>query len=122
MSLATDRRRFMLSTLAGAAAAAESIKAPIARGIEPIERTKGAHFKFSLAAYSYRDLLKGKSPKLTLNDFIEDCARFGLDGTELTSYYFPPKPSPEFLRQLKSTTFRRGLNISGTPVGNDFCF
>jgi sugar phosphate isomerase/epimerase len=117
---ATNRRDFLRSTLAVAASGVTSV--PSARAIEPIERTKGSHFKFSLAAYSYRDLLKGKSPKLTLNDFIEDCAKFGLDGTELTSYYFPSKPSSEYLRGLKAYAFRRGLSISGTPVGNDFCF
>ena len=121
MSIATDRRKFMLTTLAGAAAGAGVFASPGARAIEPIERTKGAHFKFSLAAYSYRDLLKGKMPKLTLTDFIEDCAKFGLDGTELTSYYFPPRPTPEYLRQLKLYAFKRGLHVSGTAVGNNFC-
>ena len=116
-----DRRSFMLSTLAGAAAGALACTPGRVTAIEPIQRTAGYHFKYSLAAYSYRDLLKGKSPKLTLNDFIEDCAKFGLDGTELTSYYFPAKPSPEFLREIKSYTFRRGLDVSGTAVGNDFC-
>src|SRR4051812_13585219 len=118
MSYTEDRRTFMLSALAGAAAGV--IHSPAVRAIEPIERTKGFHFKYSLAAYSYRDLLKAKAPKLTLNDFIDDCAEFGLDGAELTSYYFPPKPSAEYLRGFKAYAFRRGLNISGTPVGNDF--
>ena len=110
----------MLSALAGAAGAL-TINAPATNAIEPIARTAGSHFKYSLAAYSYRDLLKGKTPKLSLNDFIEDCAKFNLDGTELTSYYFPPHPTPEFLREIKACTFRRGLDVSGTAVGNDFC-
>jgi sugar phosphate isomerase/epimerase len=120
MSHPADRRTFMLSALAGAAGAL-TINVPGASAIEPIARTAGSHFKFSLAAYSYRDLLKSKSPKLSLNDFIDDCAKFNLDGTELTSYYFPPNPTPEFLREIKSYTFRRGLDVSGTAVGNDFC-
>jgi sugar phosphate isomerase/epimerase len=111
----------MLSALAGAATGALAFNTSAANAIEPIVRTAGSHFKFSLAAYSYRDLLKGKTPKLTLNDFIEDCAKFKLDGTELTSYYFPPHPTPEFLRDIKAYTFRRGLDVSGTAVGNDFC-
>ncbi len=113
-----DRRRFMLSTVAGAAALS-----PIAaRAVEPMVRTDGHHFKLSLAAYSYRSLLQAKPPKLTLIDFIDDCAKFGLDGTELTSYYFPQPPTEEYLRQVKGEAFRRGLDISGTAVGNDFCF
>jgi sugar phosphate isomerase/epimerase len=92
---------------------------------EPIARTGKPKFKFSLAAYSYRNLLtagkKGESPKLALEDFIADCAAMGLEGTELTSYYFPKQPTPEFLRKLKHTAFRLGLDVSGTAVGNDFC-
>ncbi len=115
-----DRRAFMISTLGSAAAVA--LRAPAAKAIEPITRPPGSHFKYSLAAYSYRDLLTGKSPKLKLTDFIDDCAKFGLDGTELTSYYFPPDPSPEYLREIKAHAFRRGLDVSGTAVGNDFCY
>jgi len=114
----TNRRNLLLS--AGAAAAGFAIER-LAGAIEPIRRTDQPKFKFSLAAYSYRELLQGKPPKLTLADFIDDCARMGLEGTELTSYYFPHDPSPEYLRQLKQQTFRLGLDISGTAVGNDFC-
>src|SRR3954468_17792031 len=120
MPYPTDRRSFMLSTFA-AAAGATAFNTPVAKAIEPIVRTARSHFKYSLAAYSYRDLLMGKTPKLKLNDFIEDCAKFGLDGTKLTSYYFPPHPTPEFLRDIKAYAFRRGLDVSGTAVGNDFC-
>jgi sugar phosphate isomerase/epimerase len=93
-----------------------------AHAIEPIARTAGHHFKLSMAAYSYRGLLQAKPPKLTLIDFIDDCAKFGLDGTELTSYYLPQPPTEKYLRELKTEAFRRGLDISGTAVGNDFCF
>ena len=65
----------------------EAVRRP-AWAIEPFVR-QSPKFKFSLAAYSYRDLLAGDPPQLTLFDFVTDCARFGLEGTELTSYYFP---------------------------------
>ena len=94
----TDRRHFMLSTLAGAATAAAVLDPTAARAVEPISRTNGHHFKLSLAAYSYRDLLQGNPPRLSLVDFIDDCASFGLDGTELTSYYFPEAPTEAYLR------------------------
>lgn len=112
----SPRRQFLAAT---AAAASAAIAAPLS-AIEPIPRNGQPKFKFSLAAYSYRELLKGDSPKLTLTDFIDDCAKFGLEGTELTSYYFPPKPSPEYLRTLRRQCFRLGLDVSGTAVGNDF--
>jgi sugar phosphate isomerase/epimerase len=120
MSHTIDRRSFVRSALAAAAGAA-TINVPHCRAIEPISRTAGAHFKFSMAAYSYRDLLQGKSKQLTIDDFIDDCAKFGLDGTELTSYYLEQNGPPEYFRQLKASAFRRGLDVSGTAVGNDFC-
>jgi len=78
--------------------------------------------KFSLAAYGYRDLLNVKQPKMSLFEFVDECVAFGLDGTELTSYYFPEEVSDEFLRKLKLHCFRQGIDISGTAIGNDFGF
>jgi sugar phosphate isomerase/epimerase len=95
---------------------------PAAGAIEPIRRLAGHKFKYSMAAYSYRDLLQAKTgKKLTLEDFILDCAKLNLEGTELTSYYFPADPTPEYLRKLKKLAFDNGLDVSGTAVGNDFC-
>lgn len=112
----STRRQFLAaSSLAIASAAAHS-----ALAIEPIARNGQAKFKFSLAAYSYRELFKGDQPKATLQDFVEDCAQFGLEGTELTSYYFPKNTTAEYLRTLRRQCFRLGLDVSGTAVGNDF--
>ena len=112
-----NRRQFMLASLAGTAVLVPGT----VRAIEPVERTAGHHFKFSLAAYSYRELFGEGPGKLSLTDFIEDCAKFNLDATELTSYYFPADVTGDYLRELKGECFRRGLDISGTAVGNEFC-
>jgi len=118
MSSMIDRRRFIKSSaVAGFVAGSASA----AWAIEPISRTPGSHFKFSMAAYSYRDLLQGKGNPLTIDDFLDDCAKFGLDGAELTSYYLPQNGPAEYFRNLKAVAFRRGLDVSGTAVGNDFC-
>lgn len=111
-----SRRNF----LAASASAACAATIPPASGIEPIPRNGTAKFKFSLAAYSYRDLFKGDEPKATLFDFVSDCAKFGLEGTELTSYYFPKAVTHDYLRQLRQHCFRLGLDVSGTAIGNDF--
>ncbi len=97
-----------------------------ASAIEPIARGAGPKFKFSLAGYSYRDLFKPNNKfakeALTLDDFVEDCAKMGLEGTELTSYYFPkPLDKGDYLLGLRAKCFRLGLAVSGTAVGNDFC-
>lgn len=119
-----DRRRFLggLVLAAGAAAGVGRAFAPSQAGaIEPIQRIGQPKFKFSLAGYSYRNLLSGNPPQMTLEEFVTDCARMGLEGTEPTSYYFPKPVTPEYLRKLRALAFRLGLDISGTGVGNDFC-
>ncbi len=93
---------------------------PVVSAIEPVGRPGSHDFKFSLAAYSYRNLLTGKDP-LKLENFIADCAKLHLDGTELTSYYFPKPLTDEYLRNIKELCFRSGLAVSGTAIGNDFC-
>lgn len=116
--MAVTRRDFFRYS---SVAAGSALIPQVAGAIEPVQRLQEPKFKFSLAAYSYRSLLGGKDPQLTLQDFIDDCARMNLEGTELTSYYFPKAPTPEFLRGLKGHAFKQGLTISGTAVGNDLC-
>ena len=112
-----------MTTAAAAAGGLAAVLCPRrATAIEPVIRTVGKpKFKLSLAAYSYRSLLTGQNPVCTLEDFVRDCARFGLEGTEPTSYYFPQPVTDEYLCQLKGTAFRLGLSISSTAVGNNFC-
>jgi len=105
---------------AAAQALQESAMRGTAAAIEPPERPLAAFFKFSLAAYSYRDLLKTPNGTLDLFGFVDDCAKFGLQGTELTSYYFPADVTDDYLRRLRRHCFRLGLDVSGTAVGNDF--
>lgn len=153
----TNRRDFLKATALAAATAAIARPA-FAAG--PIERSFGPKMKLSLAAYSFRQSpgnpggLKTNpsaeelaSAGMTLDGFIDYCASLGLDGTELTGYYFPahvqstPIHRPpadlaaedpasrqaridaavEYLNGLKNRAFRLGLDISGTAIGNDFC-
>lgn len=90
--------------------------------MEPFQRPGSSRLRLSLAAYSFRDYFgKGRDGRsITLEQFIDYCADHGCDGTELTSYYFPPEPSGEFLIGLKRQAYLRGVTISGTAVGNNF--
>src|SRR5262245_59360295 len=90
--------------------------------IEPVRRNGTSKLKLSCAAYSFRDQLTGKSePAWTLDNFIEFCAQNDLEGTELTSYYFPKEITPDYLAHLKHKTFLLGLDVSGTAIANNFC-
>lgn len=121
----SSRRGFLASVGAAAGAAAGfgvGHLANRAAAIEPLLRPGSHQFKFSLAAYSYRNLLNAKQNPLSLEEFIADCAKMHLNGTELTSYYFPKDANADYLRHIKETCFSAGLVVSGTAIGNDFCY
>lgn len=110
------------------AATAMAVGSPLVHAANPLERNGKSHLKLSLAAYSFtRTLPKSWTPdqlataKFTMEKFIDFCAAQDLDGCELTAYYFPKEITNDYLMSLKERTFRLGLDISGTAIGNDFC-
>src|SRR5688572_8879605 len=103
-------RRDMLRAGVALAAGGLVATAASAAAIDPVRRNGAAKMKLSCAAYSFRDRLTGKKePAWTLDDFIDFCAAHGLDGTELTGYYFPKEITPDYLAHLKHKTFLLGL-------------
>lgn len=120
-------RRDVLRAATVAAAAWAAGPVPSEAAVPPVRNGK-SHMKLSLAAYSFnRWLPKSWTPdqladaRFTLEKFIDFCAAQDLDGCELTAYYFPKEITGEYLMSLKERTFRLGLDISGTAIGNDFC-
>jgi sugar phosphate isomerase/epimerase len=126
------RRDFLKVCLSSGAALAggASLIQPMAYAIEPIKRSGSARLLLSLAAYSFRDCFidggsnaKGaKEParRIDLFQFIDFCADQNCTGAEVTGYYFPKEITTEFLLKLKHHAFLRGVEISGTAVGNTF--
>lgn len=78
--------------------------------------------KLSVAGYSFREYLDkpGKPGKMSLFDLADMAARWKIEAIEPTSYYFL-KDDDEYVHALKRKVFLNGLEISGTPVGNNFC-
>jgi len=74
--------------------------------------------KLSCCAYSYRSLLT--SGQMTLESFLDRCAELRFDGVELTQYYFAEE-TDAYLNHLKREAFARGLDVSGTAVGGNYC-
>lgn len=101
------------------------LAAPFARAIEPFARGGSPHFQLSLAAYSFRDFFKDNKDKvnpagkLDMPGFIDYCAEHRV-AAELTSYFFPKDVTDDYLRQVRRHAFLRGVQISGTSVGNNF--
>jgi sugar phosphate isomerase/epimerase len=121
MSQLSRRDLLKRATLMGLSGLGSSALSRPTWAIPPIGRTRPSHLKLSIAAYSYRDYLTAKPPKLTLFDFVNLAADMGLDAVEPTSYYFPPHVTTDYLNRLKQQAFVLGLDISGTAIGNNFC-
>jgi len=73
--------------------------------------------KLSCCAYSYRQLLT--EGQMSMEEFLDTAVELGLDGVELTSYYFPEE-TDDYLHYLKWEVFMRGLDVAGTAVGGNF--
>jgi len=123
MQNSIHRRNFLKHCLGtGLGCAVASHWADLAMAVEPIHRAGQPRLWLSLAAYSFRDYLQHKDPakRIDLFRFIDFCAEQGCAGTELTSYYFAPNFTDEYLIKLRRHAFLRGVAISGTAVGNNF--
>ena len=98
----------------------------------PYERV-GNDLKVGLAAYSFRNYfpyMKGKpngklqegDKKIDMLGFIDFCAEHGVEGAELTSYFFPPEVDTKFLSECRMKAHVNGVGIAGTAVGNNFSY
>ena len=119
MQTTIHRRQFL--------AAAGTTLAGLATGA-PFKRNGTPNLRLSLAAYSFRNhfrFMRGKPRKVAnrpmdMIQFMDFCADHGCDGAELTSYFFQPKITREHLVSLRRHAFLRGLELSGSAVGNNF--
>ena len=100
-------------TVSAAALSSLALRKSYAAGSSP----KNMHI--SLAAYSMREAMQDGS--MDLFSFIDWCAEMNLAGTELTSYYFKKDFDKSYLHDLKLRAFKKGVIVSGTAVGNNFC-
>lgn len=106
------RREFLL---AGAAAAPMMA----AGGVKRL--TPGTRIKIGLNAYSFNKPLMAGT--MTIPDVLNYCAKQGLDGVDMTGYYFkgyPDVPTDENLFSIKRAAYLNGVSITGTGVRNDF--
>ena len=122
MQSSTTRRRFLKQSIGLALAGTGLTQVPAALPVEPFKRRGAPRLQLSLAAYSFRDYFKHKeeSKRITLFDFVDYCAEHGCAGAELTAYYFPTPLTSDYLIKLKRHAFLRGIDISGSAVGNNF--
>lgn len=91
--------------------------------------TEGAYVKVALNAYSFtkplNDYIKGRANAnpMTLFDLIDFCALHKIDALDATGYFFvgyPGVPTDEYIYKVKQYAFRKGVDISGTGIQNNF--
>jgi sugar phosphate isomerase/epimerase len=118
-----SRRSFITSSLSAFGVSALP-------AIEPIRRAGRSRMQLGVAAYSFRDRFQwsqGKEQQAkaakkpwSMFDFIDWCADNNVPGAEVTSYFFPPDPDEAFLLAVKRHAYLRGVQLTGTAVGNNF--
>lgn len=97
---------------------------------EPYRRVN-SRMMLGIAAYSFRNyfaFMKGKpnpklaeeGPRMDMPGFIEYCAKLGVSGAELTSYFFPPEVKDQDFVHCRKVAHINGIAISGSAVGNNF--
>jgi sugar phosphate isomerase/epimerase len=114
---AVTRRAFL------AAAAA----APLAtvHAAEPPTRLNPRITGLGMSSYSLRPLMhwwRGAETagKLGLLDFLDYCAKLGLEAAELTSYFFETPVRREYLNDLRRRAHLLGLHLNSGAMGNNF--
>jgi sugar phosphate isomerase/epimerase len=103
--------------------AAIGLSAATAAAMQPIPRAPGNRWKLGLAGYSLRKYFQAPADapeKLNLDGFLDYCAKLGVDGAELTQYYFPDSPTHEQLVMLKRHAHLVGVEICGGAIRNNF--
>jgi sugar phosphate isomerase/epimerase len=120
MSTSLSRRQFLVASASLGALGMSPLQA-----VEPFVRSSRSRLRLSLAAYSFGDQFKagkdGSPARMDMKRFLDYCTDHACGGAELTSYYFPEKVTDEYLRDVRRHAHLRGVTISGTAVGNDFC-
>jgi len=92
---------------------------------------QGGRLLVGLAAYSFRDFFRSMKgvpnkkfveggPEMDMLSFLDYCAKHGVAGAELTSYFFPQGFDDAYLAECRLHAHLNGLAISGTAVGNNF--
>jgi len=117
MTAPFDRRSFLLS--AGTALLMKPefvlpVPSVSAAGFSD-SNAKGSPRLFSgCCAYSYRkDLASGK---MTMEDFIRKAVELGIDGVDMTGYWFK-STEPAYLASLRHLAFKNGVCFSGAATG-----
>lgn len=112
-----DRRMFLKTTgsavLAGAELARSTRAETTSTGTNSISDASPRLFS-GCCAYSYRKYLA--AGKMTMEDFIRKGVELGIDGVDMTGYWFK-SADPAYLASLRHLAFKNGVSFSGAATG-----
>jgi len=81
-------------------------------GVTPLaaatEAVKKARLRSAICAYSFREALRAKT--MTYDDLVRLAADLGVDGLDLTVYWFPTT-SDDFLAPLRRLAYKLAVEI-----------
>jgi L-ribulose-5-phosphate 3-epimerase len=80
--------------------------------------TRKSRLRTAICAYSYRDALASKT--MTYDDLVHRAVDTGVDGLDLTVYWFP-STEDSFLLPLRGLAYRNGVEIYSISVRTNMC-
>ena len=105
-------------------------KIPVGASVEHFKKfdVSESRVKVALNAYSFtkslNDYIKGRTrDPMTLFDLIDFCSANDIEALDATGYFFvgyPNVPVDDYIYEVKRYAFRRGVDIAGTGVTNNF--
>ena len=123
MAPETSRRTFLKGVTAavgglGLGISPGRLAAGAAAASTASENVAKPRIRVGCCAYSYRKYLKRGDMKL--EEFIQLAADMGLDGVQLTTYYYE-STEPGYLHGLRRLAFRNALDIPSIATRTNFC-
>jgi sugar phosphate isomerase/epimerase len=106
-------RRELLKTLPAAALALPAAAAP-----HQVQGGK-ARIKTAICAYSFREALGAH--KLTYEDLVDMAVENGVDGLDVTVYWFPKENLDQFLSSLRRKAFVAAVEIPAIAIRTNLC-
>lgn len=115
MSQGIDRRNFLKSAGAAAAASLSAGTAESKSTPDSADLSKDPRLFIGCCAYSFRKYLE--PGKMTMEDFIRKGVELRCDGVDMTAYWWK-STEPAYLAGLRHLAFKSGMPFSGAACGS----
>lgn len=111
-------RRDMLKSMSFAAASAAAMPGNPAAAEQLVKAGK-ARIRTAICAYSFREALAKKT--MTYEDLVDLAVENGMDGLDVTVYWFPETGLDPFLLSLRRKAYLSGVEIPSIAIRTDCC-